>query len=152
MILERARRKHRGLTQPAIWLALAAGAAAAAAAPAGAGGPPSPPLASVQTRCGWYSNPGPANHYLFDRDGRWVIGEQGSRPARGFDSGAARTNATSRYWVRENVGSYGYGCLCLQVEAEPGAMRISRVHSSRQRPLAVCRADRRLPVFESGRR
>lgn len=135
--------RHRKMVRPALWLGLIA-----AAAPSGVASPAWPvPAASVQTRCGWYANPGPANHYLFDRDGRWVIGEQGSRPARGFDAEASRSNTTSSYWVRENVGSYGHGCLCLRVEVEPGEMRISRVYSSRQRPLAVCRADRRLPSF-----
>lgn len=101
-----------------------------------------------QTRCGWYANPGPASHYLFDRDGRWVIGEQGGPPARGFTNALPHLNRAPGYWVRENTGSYGYGCACLEVRASRFQMRIDDVLSARQQRLAVCRADRNLQRFE----
>ena len=30
-----------------------------------------------ETRCGWFSNPTPANIWLYDREGEWTIGVQG---------------------------------------------------------------------------
>lgn len=120
-----------------------------AAAPVDVRGPASVAASAAQTRCGWYSNPSPANHYLFDRDGRWVIGEQGGPPARGFGAHVRAQNTSPSHWVGQNVGSYGYGCLCVEAEVDADEMRILRILSSRQRPLAACRTDRRIPAFEA---
>ena len=35
------------------------------------------PDAPFETRCGWFQNPTPANIWLDDRDGEWIIGVQG---------------------------------------------------------------------------
>lgn len=32
---------------------------------------------SLETRCGWFHNPSPANITLYDRDGEWILGVQG---------------------------------------------------------------------------
>jgi len=34
-------------------------------------------LTSFETRCGWFSNPTPANAWLWDREAEWIIGVQG---------------------------------------------------------------------------
>jgi hypothetical protein len=36
-----------------------------------------PTFTDFETRCGWFSNPTPANIWLYDRDGDWTIGVQG---------------------------------------------------------------------------
>ncbi|MGO4778074.1 DUF4087 domain-containing protein, partial [Lysobacter sp. 2RAB21] len=33
--------------------------------------------AAVENRCGWFVNPSPANAWLIDRDGEWIIATQG---------------------------------------------------------------------------
>ncbi len=102
--------------------------AAAHGAPAARSSPP------VQ-RCGWFENPTPANAWLTDKDGQWVIAAQGGHQAEGRwpDFSASR-------WVASN-GSYGYGCACLHVRAHASTRHIERIHKARTRPLAVCRAD-----------
>jgi hypothetical protein len=39
------------------------------------------PQSAPQTRCGWLQNPTPANWWLIDRDGEWLIGAQGGYQA-----------------------------------------------------------------------
>src|SRR6266536_2441789 len=38
---------------------------------------------TFETRCGWFSNPTPANAWLWDREGEWIIGVQGDFQAEG---------------------------------------------------------------------
>ena len=111
--------------------------------------PPPPAAASPppMTICGWISNPTPANWTLNDRAGRWVVGTQGGHQARGLATRMPDFNRAPSHWVRQNVGSYGYGCACLVVEADRRQMRVNRLISVRQQPLSICRADRNLPPF-----
>ncbi|MFN4155809.1 MAG: DUF4087 domain-containing protein [Paracoccaceae bacterium] len=105
-------------------------------------------LAKDVTRCGWYANPTPGNHWLTDRDGTWLLATQGGRevpgwmdlPAEAFDFDPASN------WVATN-GSYGYGCAC--VTAHFGAAyrgQVVRVRSMKALPLSRCEADRNLPA------
>lgn len=89
-------------------------------------------------RCGWFQNPTPANAWLNDRDGQWLISSQGGHQAEGD-----WPNFPDAQWVATN-GSYGYGCACLRVHADAKTRDIARVVSAHARPLAVCRADRAL--------
>jgi hypothetical protein len=94
-----------------------------------------------ENRCGWIANPTPANWNLFDREGRWSIGEQGGHQAQGLRTVPDMDRSE---WVITNVGSYGYGCACMTVDTDARTKRITRVHSTRQKKLAICRADRKL--------
>lgn len=95
--------------------------------------------AATQLRCGWYDNPSPGNASLVDRDGDWLIGQQGGHQASGewprFGTGQ---------WVRTGAGSAGYGCACLRVEIDSDAQEIRAILSSRALPLANCRKDKAL--------
>lgn len=104
---------------------------------------PSTGQSKTQNRCGWISNPTPANWFLIDRDGEWVMGMQGGyqMPESSYD----HLPDHGRQWVRQNTGSYGYGCGCLHVSVDRANNRITRVVSGRALPLATCRADKRLP-------
>jgi Protein of unknown function (DUF4087) len=94
--------------------------------------------AQFETRCGWFSNPTPANASLHDRQGEWIIGVQGGYQAEGdwpdFSSGQ---------WVETN-GHYGYGCACMRVRVDHRTHRVIEIESARVRPLSVCRRDRSL--------
>lgn len=72
----------------------------------------------AETRCGWFSNPTPANAWLHDRDGQWTIGAQGGHHAEGdwpsFKAGQ---------WVETN-GHYGHGCACLWLRVNRGNLSI----------------------------
>lgn len=98
-----------------------------------------------ETRCGWFSNPTPANVWLFDRDGEWTIGEQGGYQVEGdwdwpdFKRGQ---------WVRTN-GNYGYGCACLRLRVNQETRKVLEIKSARARPLSACRQDRSLKKWES---
>ena len=109
-----------------------AAAALAAASPAG-----------VERRCGWLVNPTPANFWLTDRDGEWLIGAQGGYQAPGMDD---MPDMTTRGWVRSN-GSYGHGCACMDVTVDRAERRITRIVRASPVPLRQCRRDRRLPRF-----
>ena len=91
-----------------------------------------------ETRCGWFSNPTPANASLHDREAEWIIGVQGGYQAEGdwpdFSSGQ---------WVETN-GHYGYGCACMRVRVDRRTQRVIEIESARVRPLSVCRRDRSL--------
>ncbi len=97
-----------------------------------------------ETRCGWFSNPTPANIWLYDRDGEWTIGVQGGYQVEGdwdwpdFKRGQ---------WVRTN-GNYGYGCACLQLRVDKETGRVLEIRSARARPLAACHRDRSLKKWK----
>ena len=89
----------------------------------------------AQTRCGWWDNPTPGNVSLLDRDGEWVIGIQGDHLAEGD-----WPNFKDSEWVNTNR-SYGYGCACLDVVADPRTHEVARIRSAHARPLSACRRD-----------
>src|SRR5215470_16421037 len=96
------------------------------------------PVDDVETRCGWFSNPTPANASLYDRDGEWIIGVQGGYQAEGDWPGFKRGQ-----WIRTNI-NYGYGCACLRLRVNRETHEVIEIQSSRARPLTVCRRDRSL--------
>lgn len=114
------------------------------AAAAIAGGSPSSRTESAtpqfETRCGWFSNPTPANIWLYDRDGEWTIGVQGGYQVEGdwpwphFKRGQ---------WVNTN-NNYGYGCVCMQLRVNKETHQVLEIKTARSRPLATCRKDRSL--------
>jgi hypothetical protein len=85
-------------------------------------------------RCGWVDNPTPANWWLTDRDGEWVIGVQGGDQAEGDlpDFG--------NDWVETN-GHHGYGCACMEVVTDPRTKVVERVRDVRVLPIDRCRRD-----------
>jgi Protein of unknown function (DUF4087) len=102
------------------------------------GTPDAPAVEQFETRCGWFSNPTPANASLYDREGEWIIGVQGGYQAEGDwpDFGPGQ-------WVETNV-HYGYGCACLRLRVNRETHEVIKIESSRARPLAACRRDRSL--------
>ena len=106
-------------------------------------GQPSTPPGSAptrwETRCGWFLNPTPANAWLDDKEGEWIIGAQGGYQAEG-DWPAFKP----RQWVITNSGSYGYGCACLRVRVNHETHEVLEIKSAYARPLAACRKDRSL--------
>src|SRR5919112_1913201 len=69
------------------------------------------PSAQLETRCGWFSNPTPANIWLYDKDGEWTIGVQGGYQV---ESDWDWPEFKRGQWVETN-GNYGHGCACLVV-------------------------------------
>jgi hypothetical protein len=92
----------------------------------------------TEKRCGWFSNPTPANAWLRDRDGLWVIATQGGRQAKGD-----WPDISPAEWIITNVGSYGYGCACMDVvvDRSTNPKRIVEIKSSQAQALKVCRTD-----------
>jgi hypothetical protein len=92
----------------------------------------------IETRCGWFSNPTPANAWLNDRHGEWLISVQGGHQAEGdWPSFKAKD------WIETN-GHYGYGCACMKVQVDHETSKVSRIFTATARPLATCRKDRSL--------
>jgi Protein of unknown function (DUF4087) len=96
------------------------------------------PLQKLKTRCGWFEKPTPANAWLIDRDGQWIIGTQGGHQAEGD-----WPNFKDSQWVKTNI-NYGYGCACLKVMANQRTHEITRIRSAQARSLDACRRDRTL--------
>src|SRR5215510_9127190 len=99
-----------------------------------------------ETRCGWFSNPTPANIWLYDREGEWTIGVQGGYQVEGdWDWPAFKAGQ----WVKTNAGSYGYGCACLRLRVNRETHEVLEIRSSRARPLAACRQDQSLKKWKN---
>ena len=94
----------------------------------------------VETRCGWLQNPTPANWWLVDRDGEWVLRVQGGYQAPGMDN---MPDMSTAGWVEVN-GHYGYGCGCVRGTVDRRSGRFTRIVSARPVPLRQCQADPRL--------
>lgn len=115
--------------------------------------PAQPPAAAVrpaaaialkgQRRCGWLSNPTPANWWLTDSQGQWILGTQGADQAPGMDE---MPDMSIAGWVETN-GHYGYGCACMTITADDDG-RVTRIADAQPRPLKQCQADRKLPKPE----
>jgi hypothetical protein len=99
-------------------------------------------IAADETRCGWFSNPTPANAWLIDRDGEWTIGVQGGHQAEGD-----WPDFKPSQWVETNV-HYGYGCACLRVNVNKQTHEVMEIKSARARPLSQCRRDPALKKLE----
>ncbi|NJR23962.1 MAG: DUF4087 domain-containing protein [Richelia sp. CSU_2_1] len=100
------------------------------------------PASATEIRCGWLHNPTPANWYLTDKDGQWTIGVQGGYQASGIDN---IPQMNEKEYVKTNVGSYGYGCACLEVTVDRKKQRITLINGGEQLPLKTCREDPKLP-------
>jgi hypothetical protein len=100
------------------------------------------PLERVETRCGWFSNPTPANASLYDREDEWIIGVQG-----GYQAEGDWPNFPPKEWVETNV-HYGYGCACLRVQVNQSTKEVIKIESGRSRPLSVCRRDPALKKWD----
>jgi hypothetical protein len=99
------------------------------------------PSPGIERRCGWLHNPTPANWWLVDNDGEWLIGAQGGYQAPGMDR---MPDMTTLGWVRTN-GNYGHGCACMDVAVDRASRRVTRIEMARPQPLRDCRTDPHLP-------
>jgi hypothetical protein len=97
---------------------------------------------AAEQRCGWLHNPTPANWWLTDAGGTWILQSQG--PQGGADGMDLIPDVSRHDYVRTN-GEYGYACACLTGTFAPADHRVMTITSFRQLPLARCRADRALP-------
>ena len=92
----------------------------------------------VETRCGWFSNPTPANASLYDSQREWTISIQG-----GYEAEGDWPDFPDKDWVATNV-NYGYGCACMRVTVNRATHRVVSIAGSTVRPLSACRRDRAL--------
>ena len=97
------------------------------------------PESKIERRCGWFSNPTPANAWLNDKDGEWLISMQGGYQAEG-DWG---TDFKPNQWIETNV-HYGYGCACMSVTTNKKTRHVLTIKNFKARPLSACRKDRKL--------
>ncbi|MEZ5777447.1 MAG: DUF4087 domain-containing protein [Paracoccaceae bacterium] len=95
----------------------------------------------AETRCGWLDNPTPANYWLTDADGEWLMEVQGGYSAEGMDD---LPDYGAGGWVETN-GSYGYGCACLDLDVDHATGLVIRIRSLAPLPLEKCWSDPALP-------
>lgn len=67
---------------------------------------------------------------------------QGGYQAPGIDN---IPQMNEKEYVKTNVGSYGYGCACLEVTVDRNKQRITLINAGEQLPLKTCREDPKLP-------
>jgi len=91
--------------------------------------------------CGWMQNPTPGNWWIVDSKGEWTIGMQGGAQAKGME---LIPDLSEKQWVKTN-GYYGYGCGCMSATLDQKTKSVTRIYSFKQKPLATCRADKKLP-------
>ena len=103
---------------------------------------PSRAPAGYENVCGWLANPTPGNWWITDREHEYTIATQGGPSAPGWDD--VSYDPSAHQFVRTN-GSYGYGCACAQIRVDHRAGTVLAIRDITARPLAACRADRRLP-------
>jgi len=96
--------------------------------------------AAPERRCGWIVNPTPANWWLNDRDGEWIIGEQGGHQATGVEL----PDFSNHDWVVTNSGDHGYGCACVTGVYDHKTKQVLRITAVKQRTLRQCKADKAL--------
>jgi len=100
-----------------------------------------PALASAETRCGWFTNPTPANVFLDDAHGGWTLSAQGRGGVPGFDEAWAEAGSPEE-WVMMQPAGYGYGCACVEGDFGPvGSQEVLEVRRYWHRPLAACNSD-----------
>ncbi len=100
--------------------------------------------AGLETRCGWFDNPSPGNIWLHDKDGEWIIGEQGRYQ---IEEDWPWPVFKSTEWVKTN-GNYGYGCVCISAKVDHKTRQVLQIKSARVRPLAACRQEPALKKWE----
>lgn len=93
------------------------------------------PALAAENRCGWFVNPTPANAWLIDAQGQWIIATQGGAQAKGD-----WPEIDESQWVATN-GYYGYGCACMRVTTSKAEKRVLTIHSARALPLSKCERD-----------
>ena len=96
-----------------------------------------------QTLCGWYENPTPANFYLTDKSGQWVIGLQGGHQAEG-DLPEFKDSQWKAY---DSSRGYGYGCACIQGRVNTSTREVLEINKSQVKAIAACRQDKSLPAM-----
>ncbi len=103
-----------------------------------------PTSLAAETRCGWLSNPTPANYWLQDAQGEWTLSIQGigDRDSGFYD--APWTEAPPDWWVETN-GSYGYGCACFEGAIDQASGWATKVTLVTPLPLNRCHEDPALP-------
>lgn len=101
------------------------------------------PSYAIETRCGWLVNPTPANWFLKDADGTWIISAQGGYQAPGMEN---IPDLQSKEYVKTN-GNYGYTCACLDATTDRSKMRITRIQSAELLSLSTCQNDPNLPEW-----
>ncbi len=99
------------------------------------------PAYGVETRCGWLQNPTPANWYLKDAEGTWIISTQGGEQASGMEN---IPDLETAEYVKTN-GNYGYTCACLNVNTNSSSMRVTYIQSVELLSLSTCQQDSSLP-------
>ncbi len=104
-----------------------------------------PNTAFAETRCGWFVNPTPANAWLIDAHGEWLIAAQG-----GYQADGDWPEFKDSQWVKTNI-NYGHGCACMKVNINKSEKKITNIISSYAKPLSACRKDNALKGKEPSR-
>lgn len=99
----------------------------------------SPAAPAPRNICGWIDNPTPANYWITDAAGLWVISAMGGYQAEGD---VASQNDDNQ--VIYTNGNYGSWCGCVKAtttDSRKNGRRIVKIVSSKVLPLSKCLND-----------
>jgi hypothetical protein len=96
----------------------------------------------AELRCGWLVNPTPANWWLNDKDGTWIISAQGGYTLDD-ESWNNMPEIQDEGYIKTN-GNYGYCCACLNVSVDKKNKKILKVKGGKQIDLKRCQQDKNL--------
>ncbi|EKR75302.1 PF13316 family protein [Leptospira noguchii str. 2006001870] len=99
----------------------------------------------LETRCGWFHNPSPANITLYDRDGEWIFSVQGGYQLK-EDWEWPKFKPSE--WVNTNV-NYGYGCICMNAVVNHKDRKVITIQTLKAKPLKSCQKDPALKKWKS---
>ena len=95
-----------------------------------------PFVEKVETRCGWFSNPTPANASLYDSQREWIISVQG-----GYEAEGDWPDIPPKEWVETNV-HYGYGCACMKAKVDRAEKKVLELKDVKVLPIQKCKSDK----------
>ena len=101
--------------------------------------------ADFEKRCGWFSNPTPANVSLYDKDAEWIIGVQGGYQV---EDDWEWPKFKAGQWVHTNGADYGYGCVCMDLTVNKETHEVLHIKDSRALLLSTCRNDPALKKYK----
>jgi hypothetical protein len=96
-------------------------------------------IESQEQKCGWLSNPTPANVWLQDGDELWVIAQQGAVFASESDFSHINQLFSKEESVVRNNGNYGYTCVCITGLFDKQDQQLNQISYSVNKGLDYCR-------------
>jgi len=88
--------------------------------------------------CGWLENPSPANIWYTDISGQWMIAQQGKAGLSDDQMNQLYLAMSNKDEFVKTNNNYGFSCVCLKMDVDSNAQRVSKVYQAKQVLLKQC--------------